>query len=623
MTFRSIIRQLLFLFFLLLSLPYAGMTQTQNHLATSCNRFQSYLVAPVSINRVNENHYFIDFGKDAFGTLLLSASLKPSDTIIVHLGEKTINPTTIDRDPGGTIRYQKVKLSGLPQKTNYTILLKPDQRNTSSRAVVLPDSFGTVMPFRYCELENLTIPMDEIAVRQKVYTYHFNDTASAFTSSDTILNQVWELCKYSIKATSFAGVYIDGDRERIPYEADAYINQLSHYSVDNEYSMARKTIEYLMEYPTWPTEWQLHMALMIYQDYMYTGNMELIRNYYEPLKHKTLMALAGDDGLITTFSPLHNGELMANLGFADTTQRLKDIVDWPPAQKDTNWKLATREGERDGFVFRPVNTVVNSFYYQNMKIMALFAGLMNRPEEVRDFRLRAEQTKESINKKLYNRAGGYYTDGIGTGHGSVHANMLPLAFDIVPDAYKKGVADYIKTRGMACSVYGAQYLMEALYRAGEADYALELMTATHDRSWYNMIKVGSTISLEAWDMKYKSNADWNHAWGAAPANIIPRGLWGIQPETPGFGLVSIKPQMGSLKNSSIVMPTIRGEIQCEYRRVNNRLQQYVIKLPEGMAGAFYMDLAAQDLLMLNGETMSLTSGSFAISPGNSTIEIRR
>jgi alpha-L-rhamnosidase len=45
-----------------------------------------------------------------------------------------------------------------------------------------------------------------------------------------LLNRIWELCRYSIKATTFAGVYVDGDRERIPYEADAYLNQLSHYA---------------------------------------------------------------------------------------------------------------------------------------------------------------------------------------------------------------------------------------------------------------------------------------------------------------------------------------------------------------------------------------------------------
>jgi alpha-L-rhamnosidase len=159
-------------------------------------------------------------------------------------------------------------------------------------------------------------------VTQVAYFNYFEEETSSFSSSDTILNQVWEMCKYTQKATTFAGVYVDGDRERIPYEADAYLNQLSHYSVDNEYAIARRTIEYFMEKPTWPTEWQLHVALMFYQDYMYTGNTELIEKYYEPLKHKTLMELEVEEGLISTHSPKLTGEFMAKLGFADTTQRV-------------------------------------------------------------------------------------------------------------------------------------------------------------------------------------------------------------------------------------------------------------------------------------------------------------
>ena len=58
---------------------------------------------------------------------------------------------------------------------------------------------------------------------------------------------------------------------------------------------------------------------------------------------------------------------------------------------------------------------------------------------------------------------------------------------------------------------------------------MSLMTATNDRSWWNMIRSGSTISMEAWDLKYKPNSDWNHAWGSAPANIIPGYMWGIRP----------------------------------------------------------------------------------------------
>jgi len=161
-----------------------------------------------------------------------------------------------------------------------------------------------------------------------------------------------------------------------------------------------------------------------------------------------------------------------------------------------------------------------------------------------------------------------------------------------------------------------------LYNAGAEDYALQLMTATNDRSWYNMIKVGSTISMEAWDMRYKPNSDWNHAWGAAPANIIPRGLWGIQPLTPGFGVVGIHPQMSNLKNSSIVVPTIKGQIKGEYKRVNARLTQYSIEIPANMVGEFNAGFSAEDVVTLNGESVNLSFGTIRLNPGVNEIEIK-
>ncbi|HYC30410.1 MAG TPA: alpha-L-rhamnosidase C-terminal domain-containing protein, partial [Chitinophagaceae bacterium] len=126
--------------------------------------------------------------------------------------------------------------------------------------------------------------------------------------------------------------------------------------------------------------------------------------------------------------------------------------------------------------------------------------------------------------------------------------------------------------------------LEALYQNGQADYALDLMTATEgDRNWWNMIRTGSTMALEAWDIKYKPNLDWNHAWGTAPANIITRYVWGITPATPGFGKVRIKPQLSSLSSSKIKMPTIKGAILAKYRK-----KQFIIELPESMTGEFIL-----------------------------------
>jgi hypothetical protein len=190
----------------------------------------------------------------------------------------------------------------------------------------------------------------------------------------------------------------------------------------------------------------------------------------------------------------------------------------------------------------------------------------------------------------------------------------------VPDEYKKSVVDFIKSRGMACSVYGSQFLLEGLYRAGEADYALGLLTATNDRSWWNMIKSGSTITMEAWDMKYKPNSDWNHAWGAAPGNIIPGYLWGITPAEPGFRKAVICPQLSNLKQSKIKVPTIRGSIIAEFND-KGKLKEFQITIPGNLECEFIVPGSVDVVVKLNGKKILPVNGKLKLKQGLNKIEI--
>ncbi len=585
---------------------------------TTPNSFQVDKIKPSVFEKRGET-YFMDFGKAAFATINFTYNAKIDHTLTFRIGEQ-LDGQSINRKPAekSHIRYQEIEVPVKVGQTEYQLPVKVDKRNTlTGKALPLPEGFPVLMPFRYAEVDGAQETLTSENFTQLAHHSYWEDDTSSFDSSDDILNQVWELCKYSIKATTFNGLYVDGDRERIPYEADAYLNQLSHYTTDREYAIARQTIEYFMENPTWPTEWQQHVALMFHADYMYTGNTELIEKYYEQLKYKTLFELAGEDGLIT--STKMTPELMAKLGFPKTMKEtFRDIVDWPSAGWGGD---PSNKGERDGYVFKDYNTVVNAFYYQNMKIMAEFAMVLGKTKEATAYELRALKAKKAFNEKMFDPKRGVYVDGIGTDHASLHANMLPLAFNMVPDEHLASVVEFVKSRGMACSVYGSQYLMDGLYNAGEEDYALKLLTDTSDRSWYNMIRIGSTITLEAWDLKYKNNLDWNHAWGAVPANAIPRGLWGIQPKTPGFGIAIVKPQMSNLKNSAIEVPTIKGTIKANYTYKNPRLQMYTIEIPANMVAEFELNTSAGSIIKLNGKKINTVFGTIRLPPGKHEIDL--
>jgi len=593
--------------------------KSDSYIISTENKYIKAEIKPKKIEK-RENFYFIDFGKAAFATMNFNYVARTPHTVTVRVGEMLDKKGNVNRvvPKKSNIRYQEIKVDVKPGQTEYQIKVQSDERNTrANKAVPLPEGFPTLVPFRYAEIEGFEGTLKAEDFTQLAFHSYWDEEASSFKSDNDVLNQVWDLSKYSIKATTFNGLYVDGDRERIPYEADAYLNQLSHYTTDREYAMARRTIEYFMKNPTWPTEWQQHVPLLIYADYMYTGNTELIERYYEHLKHKSLFELSNEDGLIT--STKVDKEFMRKLGFPDGYRKpLTDIVDWP----SKNFAGSKTKGERDGFVFKPYSTVINAFFYENMKIMAEFAKLLGKTQEALDFEYRAAKAKKAVNEQMFNKEKGVYVDGIGTNHSSLHANMMPLAFGLVPEEHYQSVVDFVKSRGMACSVYGAQFLMDGLYNAGEEDYALELLASKAKRSWYNMIRVGSTITLEAWDYEYKVNLDWNHAWGAAPANVIPRGLWGIKPKTPGFGVATIKPQMSKLKNSEIEVPTVRGTIKARYTYNGKRLQTYEIEIPGNMVAEFSLNGSEGKEFIHNGKSVPSAFKIVRLTPGKHTIQLK-
>lgn len=564
---------------------------------------------PVAIRSLPGAVTFADFGKDAFGRLRLSLYSKTGgDTLTVRLGEALKNGR-IDPVPGGTIRYSNYELVLRGGWNTYVITLRPDKRNTGPRAIKMPDNIGEVTPFRYCEIEGYEGIFNTCQFIRETVFYPFDETESYFSSSDTVLNQVWDLCKYSIKATSFTGTYVDGDRERIPYEADALINQLGHYGVAREYSIARHSHEYLIQHATWPTEWILQSVLMAWNDYLYTGNRESLEVFYNDLKAKTLIPLAGESGLISTRTGKVTPELLESIHLKDN---LKDIVDWPHTGI---LGLGKNElGETDGFVFCDINTVVNAFHYFALNVMGTIAGQLGKQDESELYSNQAARLKKVFNAKLIDPKRKIYIDGIGTGHASLHANMFPLAFGLASEKNLGKINEFIQSRGMACSVYGSQFLMDAVYDGSNGEYGLKLLTSTSERSWYNMIRTGSTITMEAWDNKYKPNQDWNHAWGAAPANIIPRKLMGIEPVEPGFKKIRIKPQPANLAFAEMKCPTIRGDVWVSFENDPGKSFRLKTAIPANSTADVYLPLwSKSQKIRMNGEEITYTAeGPFAV-----------
>jgi len=581
-------------------------------------------VVPIKSVVQKNGNFFYDFKKDAFAYLELNLTWDEykynADSLIVAIGEKGIGDS-IDVKPGGGILYGTYKIK-LKKGMHDYILELPRFVPQFPHSQVMPMQMPEVIPFRYAEIK--TIPGLKInKVIQKALYVEFNPNASSFSCSDDRLNQIYKMCKYSTIANTFNGDYANSERERMMYEADCYIQQMSHYAIDRDFATARYSTENLIYHASWPTEWINHSVFMAWSDYLYTGNKALIEEYYNDLKAKTLMALETPEGLISSRTGLQTKSFLESIHY--NGDMLHDIDDWPDAEQGIY-----PSGETDNYERKDYNTVVNAFYYRALVLMSKISWATNHPEDATMFEAKAEKVKKKFNEDFFDKVSKIYFDGIGSRHASIQANLFPLAFGLVPDQHKESVVNYVKSKWMACGVYAANYLMEGLYNAEQGNYALELMTNDSDRGWLNMIRSGATMTTEAWDLKYDpQDLSWSHAWSASPAHIIPRRIMGIQPAEPGFGKIIIKPQPGDLKWAKMKLPSIHGEIIVDLTKDDGTFFNLNTTIPANTTAQVYLPkLSANYALLVDGQSAKPASveGNWIIvdSPsGNHTFRVKK
>lgn len=350
---------------------------------------------------------------------------------------------------------------------------------------------------------------------------------------------------------------------------------------------------------TWPTEWPLYVILAVHDAWQQSGDAQQVRDYYEQLKSKLPEAWLDEATHLVRKTTGSNG-----CGGTDC-----DIVDWPASQ-------------RDGFQFREYNSVVNALAYRAYRDMAAMASELGESADAMSYSKRADELRLAINQYFYDEASGRYDDGMDgskalSKHYSLHASAFALAFGVPELTETASVAGYVASRGMACSVYCAGFLLSGLYAAGSGQAALDLLTSSGKASWLNMIAAGAGATSEAWDISMKGNLTHSHPWAASPAFVVPSGLFGIQPLEPGYAKFSVKPQPGDLHSASITVPTVRGSIGVAFDHASSGDFRMVVGIPGNTSADVSVPAdTATTVLYVNGEPQLLTvDGGYATLSG--------
>lgn len=488
--------------------------------------------ATVQRNATRLDSGVFDFGKDAFARLWIEYECNTPCEIEIALGE-VLADGHINRNPGGSRTFYTMKCQVSSGKGRIDFKFPKHGQWLFGQCMVEPE-LGV---FRYVEVHG---PLKNVTPVRTFLHAPFDDNASEFHCSDNNLERVWDFCKYSIKATSPFGVFIDGERERLPYEGDAYINGLGWVALCSDYSILKRSIDALFLWPTWPTEWHLILCCIIRIYYLYSGDIESVLRWYTGLQSKLMLDFVVFDNPLSTFN----------------NQNPRDLIDWP-------------ESERDGYVLGKFNFVPNALLVHTLREVSALAAEIGKVQDAAYYAGIAKDMLRRINNCFLKN--GIYVDSERTDHTAMHTAIAALHFGIAEKKDWQKYIDIVLSKGMACSVFFAQFLMDMLFQFDQDDYAVKLLTSTEQRSWNNMIAKGATISMEAWDDCFKPNQDWNHAWGAVPANIVARRIFGIRPVKAGFREVVVDIKPGGIAEGYYKHPTPHGPITVEFSHGKHKI----------------------------------------------------
>ena len=440
---------------------------------------------PVKIWKLENGVYIADFGKTAIGSISLKGPAAGGE-VELGLGDELRN---------GRVRHQLRCLVCYQELWTF----RPGGQHL--------EHFG-VRCFRYAELVGYQGELTGEELQRVVISAPFNDSG-VMKTDHPYLSKVWELCRTSVRNLA-ADYFVDCfTRERIPYEADAHLTIGSSYVMNSDLRIVKRTLEHFLDHPTWPCDWALEMALLFYDYYMETGDLEFIRPRLDKLVSYCGFRDLIKDGMIRKYP-------------------LIVLLDWP-MEYQAGYDMADCE----------YLTATNALSSKVLRLLSELASALGRDTLAAELEADSKAIAETINKCCFDSEKQLYKDRPDSDNCSLYANMWALWCDLVPEEKVGPVIDFVENYGMNCSLYSGYFYLETLFRYGRGKSAFALLSGADSR-WMDMINADLTTTTEYW---YQPNEPMNlsHPWGAYPPYLIAKYVFGVKPTVPGWKEYVVEP----------------------------------------------------------------------------------
>jgi hypothetical protein len=315
-------------------------------------------------------------------------------------------------------------------------------------------------------------------------------------------------------------------------------------------------------------EWGSAFILVPWQQFQFTGDTELLRRYYEPMK-KYVAYLGGKAK-----------ENIVSYGLGDWY----DIGPNPPGYSQLT----------------PVALTATAFYFYDTWILAQAAGVLGKNDEAKLFSDRAEQIRAAFNAKFFNATNHFYvTD-------SQTANAIPLVMGICEPTNRAAVLGAIvadvRRHGNALTAgdVGYRYLLRALAEGGRSDVIFDMNNQSGKPGYGYQLKKGATSLTEAWDANPSSSQD--HFMLGQIMEWFYANLAGIQfdPAAPGFKKVIIHPQpVGDVTWVKAAYHSLHGRIACDWKKADGKFI-LDLEIPANTTATVYLPAQNKDNVLESG-----------------------
>ncbi|GAA4777098.1 alpha-L-rhamnosidase-related protein [Microbacterium gilvum] len=362
----------------------------------------------------------------------------------------------------------------------------------------------------------------------------------AFACSDDALTRVWAVAAYTTRVCA-QRLDVDGlKRDRMPWGGDLALNLLSHAYALGDGEATRDTLDALgrpdgyvngiVDYSLW---WVVSHAAHRLQ---FGDTVPLARRAADVAELLDgLSSDVDDDGVLRPRRPT---------GFPGGPVLIDWGVEWTPDRDLCALQMLFAWAARAG---------------------AGLLALAGHPRAAHWSGV-AERAGAVLRTRGWDAGRGVWREHLEPGSGpSPYPNLLAVLAG-VHDDIPASVADAIASRlDDVRTPFMTGFALTALITAGRPGAAV----ARIREKWLPMLDLGATTFWEEFPEEGRSPYEMYgrpfgkslcHAWGAAPAALLPRAVLGIEPLEPGWSAARVAPALGDLVWGAAVVPTPLGDL---------------------------------------------------------------